>query len=157
MSSKIQFNLQHSLPDHLEMIYTSILDFKSFGEIHPFMKEVTLLNDNHSEYKEYKVVEEIYFLGLIKNHPTYTVQVLELEKNKHIRYTSPVKKFIFLSVDIRFSKNKNGSLLVTETFEITSNKIVGMVFAGILKKAHLQFFKNLRSLLHTAIEDINPN
>ena len=52
MSSKTRFNLEHILPDHLEMIYGSILDFKSFGEIHPYMKEVTLIKDGHPEFKE---------------------------------------------------------------------------------------------------------
>ncbi|PBQ33429.1 hypothetical protein CNR22_17130 [Sphingobacteriaceae bacterium] len=156
MSAKTIFTLEHTLPDHFDLVYASLFDFKKFGEIHPFMTEVKLL-DEKPEYREYKIVEEIYFFGFIKNNPTYTAKVIEIEKGKHIRYTSPVKKNIFLTVDIRFSKDKTKNLIVTENFEVTANRLIGMVFANILKKAHLQFFKNLKVFLHTSIEDIKTH
>lgn len=154
---KTTFSLEHSLPYHFDVIYASLLDFKKFGEIHPFMSEVKVLNDNYPDYIEYVIVEEFYFLGFIKNHPAYTAKVTEVEKGKHIRYTSPVKKNIFLVIDIRFSTDKNQTIRVREDFVITANKVMGLIFANILKKAHLQFFKNLRSFLHTSVEDFNTS
>ncbi len=148
------FTLHHNLPNAQETIYTTLLDFKKFGEVHPFMTEVTVIKENLPEYIEYSIVEEVYFLGFIKNNPTYTAKVMEIERNKHIRYTSSIKKFIFLTIDITLSKNKNGSLLVTEKFEIKSNKLMGMIFGNILKKAHLKFFENMKKLLYTSVEDV---
>lgn len=153
MSAKTIFTLEHTLPNHFDIVYASLFDFKKFGDIHPFMTEVKLL-DEKPEYKEYSIVEEVYFFGFIKNNPTYNAKVMELEKGKHIRYTSPVKKNIFLVVDIFFSKDKNQNLIVTETFEVTANKAIGLIFANILKKAHLQFFNNLRAFLQTSVEDL---
>jgi|GEM_PF-1778040 len=157
MSTPTTFTLQHNLPDVHEFVYETLLDFKKFGEVHPFMTEVTVIKENLPEYVEYNIVEEVYFLGFIKNRPTYTARVMEIEKNRHIRYTSPVKNFIFLTIDITFSKNKNGSLLVTEKFEIQSNKLMGILFGNLLKKAHLKFFANMKKLLHTSVEDVQLN
>lgn len=153
MPSTTKFTLQHTLPDQLDIIYPALLDFKKFGEIHPYMKEVKLIKDNLPEFTEYSIVEEVYFLGFIKNNPTYTAKVFEVEKNKRIRYTSPVKKSIFLTIDISFSSNKNGTLLVTEEFEIGCNKLMGLVFKNILVKAHLKFFQNLKELLQKNREE----
>lgn len=154
MSALLKLNLQHVLPNEFEIVYKALLDFKKFGELHPYMKEVTLLEDRSPEYIEYQIVEEIYFFGFIKNHPRYTAKVIETSKHKTIRYTSPVKKNILLTIDFSFSVTKNGMLCVTEEIELRCNKIVGFFFLNILQKAHLQFFRNLRSLLHTSIEDI---
>lgn len=154
MSSTLKFTLQHVVPNEFEIVYKALLDFKKFGELHPYMKEVTILKDCSPEYMEYQVVEEIYFFGFIKNHPHYTAKIVETAKDKTIRYTSPVKKNIFLTIDFSFSVNTHGMLLVNEDIELRCNKIIGIFFSNILKKAHLQFFKNLRNLLRTSIEDI---
>jgi len=139
----------------MEIVYNALLDFKKFGDIHPFMTEVKIVHENLPEYVEYCIVEEVYFLGFIKNRPRYNAKVMELEKNKHIRYTSQVKKNIYLVIDLNFSENKNGSLMITENFEITSNKLMGRVFVGILKKAHLKFFENLKQFLHNSVEELH--
>lgn len=154
MSAILKLNLQHVLPNEFEIVYNALFDFKKFGELHPYMTEVKILENRSPEYIEYEVVEELFFLGFIKNKPRYTARVMEPEKYKKIRYTSPVKKNIFLTVDFSFSVNKNGMLLVNEEIELRCNKIIGLLFLNILQKAHYQFFKNLRSLLHTSIEDI---
>ena len=154
MASITQFSLQHTLPNQFDLVYTTLLDFKKFGEVHPVITKVTVIKENLPDYIEYSIEEEIYLLGFIKNQPKYTAKVMEVEKNKHIRYTSPVKSFIFLTVDITFSAAKNGSLLVTESFEIKTNKLMGLIFKNILSKAHLQFFKNLKKVLHNSVEDL---
>lgn len=153
MSSGLLLTITHTLPDEFDIVYKALLDFKKFGELHPYMKEVTVMEDKSPEFIEYLVKEEIYFFGFIKNHPMYTARVMEVEKNKHIRYTSPVKKYIFLTVDFTFSKAGSGALLVQEEIKLVSNKLIGTVFLNILRKAHLQFFENLRRLLHNSIED----
>ena len=154
MASITQFRLTHSLPNQFDLVYASLLDFKKFGEVHPVITKVTILKENLPEYVEYSMEEEIYLLGFIKNRPKYTTKVTEVEKNKHIRYTSPVKSFIFLTVDVTFSVDKTGFLQVTESFEIKSNKLMGLLFKNILTKAHLQFFKNLKKVLHNSVEDL---
>lgn len=154
MASNTLFTLQHKLPNQLDLVYSTLLDFKKFGEVHPYIKKVETIQNNLPEYVEYSIFEEIYLLGFIKNYPNYTAKVFEIEKNKHIRYLSPVKKSIFLSIDLTIQTAKNGTLTVTEAFEIKSNKLIGLIFSNILKKAHLKFFENLKTILHNSIEDI---
>ena len=154
MPSSLKLSLRHTLPNDLEIIYNILLDLKKFGELHPYMTEVSVLKDNSPEYIEYNIIEEIYLLGFIKNHPRYTAKVMELKKDKHIRYTSQVKKNIFLTIDFTFSINSNGSITVNENIELQSPKLIGLVFLNILKKAHLKFFENLKNVLHTSIEDV---
>jgi len=156
MPTHTKFTLEHKLQGDFEIVYSTLLDFKKFGEIHPYMTEVSIIKEQ-PEYIEYNIVEEIYLFGFIKNYPTYTARIMELKKDQHIRYTSPVKKNIFLTVDITFSHQANGSLLVTEAFEIQSSRLMGRMFGNILKKAHLKFFENLNKLLRTSVEDIRLN
>ncbi|WP_317896737.1 SRPBCC family protein [Aurantibacillus circumpalustris] len=152
-----QFTLQHHLPNQFDLVYSTLLDFKKFGEVHPVITNVTIIKENLPDYIEYSIEEEIYLLGFIKNRPKYTAKVIEVEKHKHIRYTSPVKSFIFLTIDLTLTTGKNGLLQVTETFEIKSNKVMGLVFKNILSKAHLQFFKNLKKVLDNSVEDLVVN
>jgi hypothetical protein len=148
------FHLQHKLSNNLEIVYNSLLDLKKFGGIHPHITDVNIITDNSPHFIEYDIVEDIQLMGFIRNHPRYTAKVFEIEKNRHIRYLSPVKTFIFLQVDFIFSV-KNGLLVVDETFQLTCNKFWALVFTSILKKAHLRFFANLKSLLQTSVEEIN--
>lgn len=154
MSAILKLNLQHVLPNEFEIVYEALFDLKKFGELHPYMTEVKIMENRSPEYIEYEITEEIFFLGFIKNKPHYTAKVMEPEKHKKIRYTSAVKKNIFLTIDLSFSVNKNGMLVVNEEIELRSNKIIGFLFLNILQKAHLRFFKNLRSLLSNSIEDV---
>jgi len=157
MPTNTTFSLQHALPNQLEIAYESLADLKKFGEIHPYIIEVNIIKNNLPEYLEYVIVEEVHLFGFIKNHPIYETKVFEIEEYKHIRYTSRVKKNIFLTIDITFSKNKSGNLIVTETFDIRSPKLMGMVFSGILKKAHFKFFENLKKILHNSIEELHTH
>jgi hypothetical protein len=154
MASRTIFTIHHQLPGEFDLIYSTLLDFKKFGEVHPYITKVETIKSNLPEYIEYSIFEEIYLFGFIKNYPKYTAKVFEVEKLKHIRYLSPVKKSIFLTIDITFQVNKHGTLTVTEAFEIKSNKLMGLVFSNILKKAHLKFFENLKIILHNSIEDV---
>jgi hypothetical protein len=143
MPTKNTLILNHNLNGDFDTVYTSLLDFEKFGQLHPYMKEVKVIK-RHSECIEYHITEEIYFFGFIKNHPKYTAKVYELEKGKHLRYTSPVKPFIFLTLDIHLSE-KNGRIDVRENIELECMRFIGLIFLNILKKAHLKFFENLRT------------
>lgn len=153
MSSVTRFKIEHNLSDQWEIVYNSLLDLRKFGEIHPHMTDVRIINNNLPDHVEYAITEKVYLLGFIKNHPRYNANVAEVQKNRHIRYTSQVKPTIFLTVDITFSKNSSHRLIVTEEFEIRSNKLLGLVFANILKKAHLRSFENLNKILRNSVEE----
>jgi hypothetical protein len=150
MAKKI-FLLNHSFDRKIEGIYDYILDFKKFGEIHPYMKEVTELSKIEPNCTNYEVKEEALLLGFLKTKPVYEVEVIELEAQKHIRYFSHIKGAILLNIDFVFSENdtKNTFDLI-ERVEIKGNPLLIAYFASILKKAHLETFENLRRQLKTS-------
>lgn len=149
MSSVTVFTLTHSLPPEPEFIYQALLDFSKFGEMHPNIRKVSITNHQHPDFIEYAVEEEFVFFGIFRNYPRYQAKVTEVEKHKHLRYSAVVKKSVTLTINFFFSENKN-TLLVTENIEISSNKLVAMVFGKILRKAHIQVFGNLKKALNTA-------
>ena len=65
MSALLKLNLQHVLPNEFEIVYKALLDFKKFGELHFYMKEVTLLEDRSPEYIEYQSLH-VFF----RRHPS---------------------------------------------------------------------------------------
>lgn len=153
MAKAHTFILEHTLKGDFEIIYSCLLDFRKFGEVHPYMTGVTVITEQ-PDYIEYDIREEVYLFGFIKNHPRYSARVMELKKHEHLRYTSPVKKNIFLTVDLTFATRSNGTIVVTEAFKIESNPILARVFGNILKKAHLKFFDNLNTLSRISVEDV---
>lgn len=146
MSGKTSFKIKYELPTRLSVVYDSLMDFKKFGELHPYMKQVDLVLDKRPEFTEYKIVEEVYFFGFIKNQPEYNARVYELEKNKCIQYTSQVKSFIFLTITFHLSEGKDGAVSIQEEFEIKCNKLIGYIFSDILKKSHARVFENIKKL-----------
>jgi hypothetical protein len=137
------FNFNYQVTTSPTVVYDSLLDLKKFGKLHPYMKSVELVNDRRPEFTEYKIKEEVYFFGFIKNHPVYTAKVFEIEKQKHIQYTSQVKWFIHLTIDFKLAAHKNGSLIVQEQITLKCNKLIAIVFLDILKRSHAVVFKNL--------------
>ncbi|UPT68213.1 MAG: hypothetical protein M0D57_06065 [Sphingobacteriales bacterium JAD_PAG50586_3] len=124
-------------------MYTiTLADFKKFGAIHPYMVEVTELERN-PEFINYNVKERrVMILGIIPMWPVYTAKVFEVEKGKHIRYTSPVQRGVDLVIDLTLS-HQNGTTHVKEEVIVTANPVIAKVFLGILKKAHLEVFEKL--------------
>lgn len=155
MSVTQRLQLTHPLSNQFDLIYQTLLDFRQFGKIHAYIQEVKIIQDQSPEFIEYRVFEEIYLLGCIKNNPVYDVKVYEVEKNKHIRYVSQVKKNISLIIDLHVTKESPSVIVVQEKFEVKANFFLGKVFLMILNKAHLQFFENLRKILHNSIEDVS--
>lgn len=143
--------LNHSFDGKVEAVYDYILDFKKFGEIHPYMKEVIELSKIEPNSINYEVKEEAILLGFLKTKPVYEVEVIELEAQKHIRYFSHIKGTILLNIDFIFPENDTKNTFnLTERVEIKGNPLLIAYFASILKKAHLQTFENLRKKLKTS-------
>jgi hypothetical protein len=137
-------HLQHSLDGELSRVYEYILDFKKFGEIHPYMVEVNELSKTANKGIEYEVKEETVLLGFLKMKPEYKAEVIEIEPFKHIRYVSNVKGGIVLVIDFTFTEDKNlNRVVVSETIQVQGNRFLIAYFISILQKAHLQLFAHL--------------
>lgn len=143
--------LNHSFDGKIEAVYDYILDLKKFGEIHPYMKEVTELSKIEPNSTNYEVKEEALLLGFLKTKPIYEVEVIELEAQKHVRYFSHIKGTILLNIDFIFPENSSNTAFdLIERVEIKGNPLLIAYFASILKKAHLQTFENLKKKLKTS-------
>ena len=138
--------LEHEFSTDAKTLYEQFLDLRKYGKHHPVMTEVKIVSDKSPEYIEYEIDEVVPILGFIKMYPNYKAKVFEIEKYKHLQYTSQVKPTIFLKIDIVFTESNNQTK-VTETISVTGNKLVTTIFLGILKKAHLKLFENLQKSL----------
>ena len=132
-----------------KLLYEQFLDLRKYGKHHPVMTDVKIVSDNTPEYIEYEIDEVVKLFGFIKMYPNYKAKVFEIEKEKHLQYTSQVKPNIFLTIDIYFSEN-SGKTKVEESISVTGNKIITAIFLGILKKAHVKLFQNLKTNLQKA-------
>ena len=132
-----------------KLLYEQFLDLRKYGKHHPVMTDVKVVSDNTPEYIEYEINEVVELFGFIKMYPNYKAKVFEIEKEKHLQYTSQVKPNIFLTIDIYFSEN-SGKTKVEESISVTGNKIITAIFLVILKKAHVKLFQNLKTNLQKA-------
>ncbi len=132
-----------------KLLYEQFLDLKKYGKHHPVMTNVKIVSDKLPDFIEYEIDEVVKLFGFIKIYPNYKAKVFEIEKEKHLQYTSQVKPTIFLTIDIYFSK-KSGKTIIQENISVTGNKIITFVFLGILKKAHLGLFKTIKANLQKA-------
>jgi hypothetical protein len=143
--------LYHSFDRKFDDVYEHILNFKKFGDVHPYMKKVTELSKIEPNSTNYEVKEKVFLLGFVKTKPVYKAKVIELEAQKHIRYFSHIKSAFLLNIDFVFSENGlNTAFNLTERIEIKGNPLLIVYFASILKKTHLQTFENLRKQLKTS-------
>ncbi|MBL7936425.1 MAG: hypothetical protein JNM51_11530 [Bacteroidia bacterium] len=131
-----EFNLDTNL------VYEYFLDLRKYGSYHPVMTSVNIVLDNTPEYVEYEINEEVKLFGLIKIYPNYKAKVFELEKGRHIQYTSQVKSKLFLTIDIYINPHNNKTM-VTENINVTGNRIITAIFLRILQKTHLSLFDNM--------------
>ncbi|MBC7487707.1 MAG: hypothetical protein H7282_13220 [Cytophagaceae bacterium] len=124
--------------------YTALLNFKQFGELHPYMKSVEIISQSENTI-EYLVHEKLKLWGFIPMAPSYKATITEVEKNKHIRYWSEVQKGLFLTIDFTFKTDaKNTSTEVSEQITLKGTPWVHAVFLSLLKKSHRQVFENLQ-------------
>ncbi|MDP1802662.1 MAG: hypothetical protein Q8L81_14975 [Bacteroidota bacterium] len=146
MAANHNFTIEHKFNSPFANIYDVVLDFTKFGHFHPHMKTVKIVSKNKPNEIEYEVDEEVLLYGFIRLRPNYKATVLEIEKNKHVRYLSQVKKNIFLTIDFTFSEDKDtGNTKIIEKVDVKGNKFIATVFLSLLKKAHLQMFQNFNS------------
>lgn len=138
----LRYSILRTSSQAFSVVYNSLLNFKEFGHLHPCMKKVELIEQT-PDYASYSVEEIVYLFGFIKIKPAYDAKVIEVEKDKCIQYTSQVKKNIYLSILFTLSENIKGQVSVKEEIEVTTNKLAGTVFMGILKKTHHQVFEKL--------------
>lgn len=129
-----------------KLLYELFLDLRKYGKYHPVMTDVKVVLDKSPEYIEYEIDEVVKLFGFIKMKPNYKAKVFEIEKGNHLQYTSQVKPSVFLTIDLYFSEI-SGKTKVDEHISVTGNKIITTIFLGILKKAHLGLFQNLKNSL----------
>lgn len=125
-------------------LYEQFLDLRKYGKHHPVMKDVKIVLDKTPEFIEYEIDEQVRLFGFIKMNPNYKARVFEIEKGKHLQYTSQVKPTIFLTIDIYFL-DKSNKTKVEEQISVTGNKIITTIFLGILRKAHVGLFQNIKA------------
>lgn len=137
-------HLSYSINGSFNEVYTSILDFKKFGQLHPYMKSVEVIAQSNNTM-EYIVHEKLKLWGIIPMKPCYQATIVEVEKNKHIRYLSEVKKGLFLTVDFIFEIPSNGQAIqIAEHITLQGNPWVHAVFLSLLRKSHEHVFKSLQ-------------
>jgi hypothetical protein len=144
LNKKQTLKLEEEFDVDIQILYEQFCDFQKYGMHHPVMKTVKLVDDKRPEYVEYEIDEEVLLFGLIKIRPNYKAKVIEVEKNKQLRYTSQVKSYVFLIIDLHFTES-NGKTKMVEHIEVTTNLFVALVFLDILKKAHLKVYQNIKS------------
>ncbi|MBI3521005.1 MAG: hypothetical protein HY062_16825 [Bacteroidetes bacterium] len=146
--SKQTLQLEDEFDIDIETVYGIFCDFRKYGHVHPVMKNVTITEDKSPEYVEYEVNEEILLFKCFTIRPNYKARVIEIEKHKFLRYTSQVKRHVYLIVDMHFTQNNNKTKLV-EHIEVSGNNFIISVFLTILKKAHLRVYKNIKQQFKT--------
>ena len=93
-----KLELNYTFKGDAQLVYQAVLDMRQFGNYHPYMTEVKALQTTQN-FTEYAIKEKVLVFGFIPMRPTYTAKVFEVEKGKHIKYTSPVNKGLDLIVD----------------------------------------------------------
>lgn len=142
MSSSITLFYEVNKP--LNYTYAALLDFKKFGELHPYMTSVEVLNRT-DRAMEYLVHEKLKLWGIIPMSPCYHVITSEVQRNKCICYSSEVKKGLFLTINFTFEENSNHTITqVTEQITLKGMPWVHAVFLSILKKSHQHVFETLQ-------------
>jgi hypothetical protein len=135
MAGKQTLTIKDDFKTDIGILYDHFYDFRKYGQLHPFMKEVKVVSDNSPEFIEYEVYEELKLLGFIKYCPNYKVKVFEKNKCRHIVYTSEVKKGVSLTINLYFNEN-DGTVNFREDIEVSGNPIIVSVFLRIVKNAH---------------------
>jgi hypothetical protein len=138
-----ELTLDHKLRTRLEDVYPHVLDFRKFGEAHPYMTKVELVKQTR-EFNEFFVKEKVLLFGFIPQRPSYHAKVFEVEQFRHIRYTSNVMGMLDLSINFTFSAllDQSGTLL-TEKISINGNKLFSKILIGIMEESHNRLFKTI--------------
>ena len=131
-----KLQLDYTFKGDAQIVYQSVLDMRLFGKHHPYMTEVNVLQTTN-EFTEFEIKEKVLIFGFIPMKPHYTAKAFEIEKGKHIKYTSPVNKGMDLVIDFHFNYNAvDNTTSLIENIELTGSSISCKVLSGVIKKAH---------------------
>lgn len=143
---KLQFS--YNFKGRAEAVYAAVLDMRQFGKYHPYMTDVSVLKAT-SDFTEFDIKERVLLLGFIPNKPRYTAKAFEIEKGKHIRYTSSVKSSIELAIDFYFNYTENNNTTrLNEDICITGGIIPLRILGGIMTKSHKILFSEMQKQLN---------
>jgi hypothetical protein len=142
-----ELTLDYALKTSLEDLYPCILDFRKFGEAHPYMTNVELVKQTR-DYSEFFVKEKVLLFGFLPQSPKYHARVYEVEKHKHIRYTSKVMKLIDLSINFTFThKPETQETHLKEMIRLEGNRFISKILIGIMQESHEKLFRKIESEL----------
>ena len=148
MSSSL--HLSYTIPSSFDHVYSSLLDLKKFGQLHPYMTSVETLHQKQ-EGIEYLVHEQLRLWGFIPMRPIYKATVIEVEKNKHIRYLSEVKNGLFLTIDFIIEHPSTQHIQLSEYITLEGIRLIHPLFLSLLKKSHALFFDALQKEKNTSV------
>jgi hypothetical protein len=142
MISVYQRKFEYEINAPVNFVYGHFNDLRKFGELHPYMTEVTKLDEN-----TYRIKEKVMLFGFIPMKPVYEAKVFETDPGKNIFYTSDVKKGVGLKINFEFKEDlPKGMTLVIETIEVTAGKITAGMFLDLMQKAHKITLTNLMNI-----------
>ena len=138
--------LIHELKCNSEKAYSYFIDFEKFGKLHPVIKETKKIKAGSGDtIGEYAIKEFIFLFGFIPLRPRYNATVIETEKGKKIKYTSQVKKGIYLEIVFEFSESTDkNSCAIKEEITIRGKHSTSKILLKQMKKKHLILVENLK-------------
>jgi hypothetical protein len=84
----------------------------------------------------------VWIFGFIPQWPQYKTRVFELEKNRHIQYTSAVNGRVDLSIDFFFDENCKATR-VSENVHLKGNGLICRVLLNLINRSHQLLFKSI--------------
>ncbi|MGZ3903415.1 MAG: hypothetical protein ACXVC6_06965 [Bacteroidia bacterium] len=143
---KLQFS--YIFKGKAEAAYNAVLDMRQFGKYHPYMTHVAVLQTTN-DFTEFDIKEKVLLLGFIPNRPHYTARSFEVEKGKHIRYTSSVNTIIELVIDFHFNyKEETNITAMNEYIAITGRIVPAKILGGIMTRSHKILFSEMQKQLN---------
>ena len=137
--------LEYVLPGTTSEISTYFSNFQLFGKYHPYMIEVTELENTSTSIQKYHVRESLTLWNFIPMKPSYDVEVCILEPEKHICYQSEVHKGVFLEINYTFIEDLHtNTVKVLEAMVVKGYPIINPIFIGILKRSRILLIESIR-------------
>lgn len=137
-----QLALSSRIKASRDKLYPYFFEFEKFGELHPLMQKITRTGPN-----TFFVNESVLLLGFIPMKPRYTAEVQE--KDGAVVYISRVRKGVNLEIRFTFTEEAGGITLIREEVKVWANRIIAKILVNTIKKAHLEIFRKLETLVTT--------
>jgi hypothetical protein len=136
-------SVEYKISGNINDVYPFIFDLRKFGSLHPYMEKVSKTGDNL-----YLIEESVKLFGIIPMKPVYSAFVSK--SGTGILYTSKVQKGVDLKISFDLIEDPVQNMtLITETIEITANKVIAAILLQTMKKAHLIAFQSMESTLRS--------